>query len=123
MNDYLHNVPGRLRVKIPSVKHQNYKARKLESLFAFRQGIERVRVNALTGSLTIGYDPDQTGVEQLLAVLKENGFLKDDHCPVNAARLGDIAPRVTQAVGKFMVNWAVSKTLESSGLGLLAVLI
>ncbi len=123
MNEYLHNVPGRLRVKIPSIKHQSCKARKLESLFAFRQGIERVRVNALTGSLTIGYDPDQTGFEQLLTVLKQNGFLEDNHCPVNAACVGDTATRVTQAGGKFMVNWAVSKTLESTGLGLLAALI
>ena len=69
MNVYLHNVPGRLRVKIPSIKHMNYKARKVESLFEFREGIERVRANALTGSLTINYDPERVSVDQLLADL------------------------------------------------------
>ncbi|MFZ0613734.1 MAG: HMA2 domain-containing protein [Desulfobacterales bacterium] len=123
MNDYLHNVPGRLRVKIPSLKHQHYKARKVESLFESREGIERVQVNPLTGSLTIGYDPEQTGVDQLLTVLKQNGLLENNHCPVNAAADDATATRVTQAVGKFVINWAVSKTLESTGLGLLAALI
>ncbi|MGD1999151.1 MAG: hypothetical protein PVG81_11090 [Desulfobacterales bacterium] len=123
MNVYLHNVPGRLRVKIPSIKHMNYKARKVESLFEFREGIERVRANALTGSLTINYDPERVSVDQLLAVLREHGHLETDQSLVNAAGDYVTATRVTQAVGKAMINWALSKTLESSGLGLLTVLI
>jgi hypothetical protein len=123
MNVYLHNVPGRLRVKIPSIKHMNYKARKVESLFEFREGIERVRANALTGSLTINYDPERVSVDQLLAVLSEHGHLETDQSLVNAAGDYVTATRVTQAVGKAMINWALSKTLESSGLGLLTVLI
>jgi hypothetical protein len=123
MNVYLHNVPGRLRVKIPSIKHMNYKARKVESLFEFREGIERVRANALTGSLTINYDPERVSVDQLLAVLREHGHLETDQSLVNAAGDYVTATRVTQAVGKAMINWALSKTLESNGLGLLSVLI
>jgi hypothetical protein len=42
---------------------------------------------------------------------------------VNAAGDYVTATRVTQAVGKAMINWALSKTLESNGLGLLSVLI
>jgi hypothetical protein len=76
MNVYLHNVPGRLRVKIPSIKHLNRKARKVESLFVFREGIERVRANAVTGSLKINYDPELVSVDQLLAVLREHGHLE-----------------------------------------------
>jgi hypothetical protein len=123
MNVYIHNVPGRLRVKIPSIKHLNHEARKVESLFEFREGIERVRANAVTGSLTINYDPERFSVDQLLAVLKEHGHLGSDHSMVNAAGDYVTATRVTQAVGKAMINWAISKTLESNGLGLLAVLI
>lgn len=123
MNVYLHNVPGRLRVKIPSIKHQNHEARKVESLFEFREGIEKVRANAVTGSLTITYDPERFSADQLLAALRENGYLETDHSLVNAANEYVAATRVTQAVGKAMINWAISKTLESSGLGLLAVLI
>ncbi len=123
MNVYLHNVPGRLRVKIPSIKHLNHKAKKVESLFEFKEGIERVRANAVTGSLTINYDPELVSVDQLLAVLKEHGHLESDRSLVNAAGDYVTATRVTQAVGKAMINWALSKTLESSGLGLLTVLI
>jgi hypothetical protein len=123
MNVYLHNVPGRLRVKIPSIKHLNHEARKVESLFEYREGIERVRANTVTGSLTINYDPERFSVDQLLAVLKEHGHLGSDHSMVNAAGDYVTATRVTQAVGKAMINWALSKTLESNGLGLLSVLI
>ncbi|MGB7920498.1 MAG: HMA2 domain-containing protein [Desulfobacterales bacterium] len=123
MNVYIHNVPGRLRVKIPSIKHLNHEARKVESLFDFRDGIERVRANALTGSLTITYDPERFSADQLLTALRENGYLETDHSLANAANDYVAATRVTQAVGKAMINWAISKTLESSGLGLLSVLI
>ena len=123
MNVYLHNVPGRLRVKIPSIKHQNHEARKVESLFEFREGIEKVRSNSVTGSLTITYDPERFSADQLLAALREHGYLETDHSLVNAANDYVAATRVTQAVGKAMINWAISKTLESSGLGLLSVLI
>ena len=123
MNVYLHNVPGRLRVKIPSIKHLNHEARKVESLFEYREGIERVRANTVTGSLTINYDPERFSVDHLLAVLKEHGHLGSDHSMVNAAGDYVTATRVAQAVGKAMINWALSKTLESNGLGLLSVLI
>lgn len=123
MNVYLHTVPGRLRVKIPSIKHQDHAVRQVESLFEFWEGIERVRANAVTGSLTINYDPKRICVDQLLTVLREHGHLEADQGLVNAADEYATATRVTQAVGKAMINWALSKTLESSGLGLLSVLI
>jgi copper chaperone CopZ len=123
MNVYLHNIPGRLRVKIPSIKHLNHEAGKVESLFEFREGIEKVRSNALTGSVTITYDPERISADHLLAVLREHGYIETDHRLVNAADDYVAATRVTQAFGKAMINWAISKTLESNGLGLLAVLI
>ena len=123
MNVYIHNVPGRLRVKIPSIKHLNHEARKVESLFEFGQGIEKAQANSLTGSLTITYDPERLSADQLLAALREHGYLETDHSRVNAANDYVAATRVTQAVGKAMINWAISKTLESSGLSLLAALI
>jgi hypothetical protein len=95
----------------------------VESLFEFREGIERVRANALTGSLTITYDPERFSADQLLTALREHGYLETDHSLANAANDYVAATRVTQAVGKAMINWAISKTLESSGLGLLSVLI
>jgi cation transport ATPase len=123
MNVYIHNVPGRLRVKIPSIKHLNDEAKKVESLFEFREGIERVRANTLTGSLTITYDPDRLSADQLLTALREHGYLPTAHSLGSTANDYVAATRVTQAVGKAMINWAISKTLESSGLGLLAALI
>lgn len=95
----------------------------MESLFEFGEGIEKAQANSLTGSLTITYDPERLSADQLLAVLREHGHLETDHSLANAANDYVAATRVTQAVGKAMINWAISKTLESSGLGLLAALI
>jgi len=84
MNVYVHNVPGRLRVKIPSIKHLNNEARKVESLFEFGEGIEKAQANSLTGSLTITYDPERLSADPVSYTLREHGYLETDHSPVNA---------------------------------------
>jgi hypothetical protein len=123
MSRTIHNVPGRLRIKIPFIKQQPLKARKVEALFNKRKGVELVAANELTGSLKIHYDPDRVDSRQLLLVLINNSIVDENDIFRNEADGYAVATRITQACGKAMINWALSKTLQSSGLGLLAALI
>jgi hypothetical protein len=123
MSCTIHNVPGRLRIKIPSIKQQPLRARKIEALFNRRKGVKMVVANDLTGSLKIQYDPDLVDSEQLLHILAEKNVVDESVWYQNEGDSYALATRITQACGKAVINWALSKTLQSNGLGLLAALI
>lgn len=116
-----HEVPGRLRIKINELKHQPLRAQQLESLFTEMTGVDRVAVNVSTGSMKVFYDPKMVNSGQLMNVLQAAGVrIEDRRSDPESDRF---AIRASQVLGRAMVNWAVSKTLESRGLGLLAALI
>jgi hypothetical protein len=123
MNYYVHDVPGRLRVKIPTVKDRPNSGRQLKAFFDAMEGVDKVTVNTVTGSLVVRYDVGRVGPDRLLETLEANGFY-DKTC---ARRKKTAADAVSSAAGerlvRAIVGWLVGKTLEANGLGLLAVLI
>ena len=121
MSCSFHNVPGRLRIKIAEIKHQPLRAQQLQSLFESVAGVDRMAANPATGSIKIYYDPAAVTADQLVGVLSGAGIEIDNGNPPPESH--EFATRATQAIGKAMVNWALSKSLESSGLGLLAAFI
>ncbi|WJR81437.1 HMA2 domain-containing protein [Bradyrhizobium sp. NP1] len=54
-----HQVPGRIRMKVPSVKANPELAEQIKQTFAVIPGIEEVIVNPVTGSVVLHYDTDQ----------------------------------------------------------------
>jgi hypothetical protein len=54
-----HQVPGRVRMKIPSAKGNTELLRQISETFAVIPGIEEVTVNPLTGSVVLHYDVDR----------------------------------------------------------------
>jgi hypothetical protein len=54
-----HQVPGRVRMKIPSAKGNTELLQQISKTFAVIPGIERVTANPLTGSVVLHYDIDR----------------------------------------------------------------
>jgi hypothetical protein len=71
----VHHVPGRLRVKIAGIKHQEHQAKKVQNLFSGLYGIDKISVNTLTGSVVLYYDPSVFSVDQLLNIFKYNNVI------------------------------------------------
>jgi hypothetical protein len=63
----IHAIPGRVRVKISRLKENPALARELQERFLAVQGIQRVEVNPITGSVLILYD--RTGFESVDSLL------------------------------------------------------
>ena len=123
MTCYVHNVPGRLRIKLPRVKERPSAAAAVEDLFADREGVDGVSANPVTGSVVFRYDADIVSPEQILTALRSRRFLDADvplAAPVPAESLSSRAGR---RLGKALVGYAVCRALEANGLGLLAALI
>ena len=75
MSHYVHHVPGRLRVKTPTLKRNEAEAARVRRLLAEFKGVLTHDVKTLTGSITIYYDMALTEAHTILAVLKEQGFI------------------------------------------------
>ena len=101
MLEYVHFVPGRLRLKISKLRNQRGAA----EAEAFAAGIPAVKsavANPLTGSLTINFENSKFAIEDLWHRLCAKGYASGP-CP-GAATMGTISidnlrrDRVGQAV-------------------------
>jgi hypothetical protein len=54
-----HQVPGRIRMKVPSVKTNPELAEQIKQTFGAIPGIEQVTINPTTGSVVMHYDVDR----------------------------------------------------------------
>lgn len=73
---YIHHTPGRLRVKGSHFNCHGARARKAVADLQALPGVERVKLNAPAGSLTVQYDAQQCSQDDLLTVLDAAGCLK-----------------------------------------------
>lgn len=75
---YLHHVPGRLRVRSPVLKRNEGKADDVRRLLEAAEGVISVKVNAITGSITIHYDPATVTKAGILAILRGQDCLPSE---------------------------------------------
>ena len=122
MNHYIHSVPGRLRIKIPSIKYQPGDLQSINNLIEGLQGVNDIKANEVTGSIVVNYDPETTVPEQILTILKENDFIGELERP-KRNHLQDGLSKSVEAMGKALFGWAVGKALENTGLSFLAVFV
>ena len=109
---YVHDIPGRLRVKIPMIKHHPFVARQVRSLFEHLKGIESISMNSLTGSVIFYYDPALILNEQILNILKENNLFDDTRAITNDHYIQNMVSKGGEAVGKVFFCWVLEKALE-----------
>ena len=74
MSYYMHDVPGRMRVKSPVVKKNPKTADDIKSLLDLTQGVKSTQFNLTTGSVLIYYHPDQLQRSDLIELLCDNGY-------------------------------------------------
>ena len=123
MSYYYHNVPGRLRVKIPMLLNSPSKGRCIEQLIAPHRGIEQIKVNALTGSMIVFYDPDLVQGEQIIGILVENGYFDNSEAISHDDHVKQAVAKAGAKLGQAAFGWVIGKTLEAYGFSLLAALI
>jgi hypothetical protein len=123
MTYYYHNVPGRLRVKIPMLRNSASKALCVEQLIAHHRGIEQIKVNAITGSVIVFYDPDLVQGEQIIRLLVENGYFDNSKAISHDEHVKQAVAKAGAKLGRAAFGWVIGKTLEANGLSLLAALI
>jgi copper chaperone CopZ len=123
MNYYFHNVPGRLRVKIPILKSRPIRIKAVEDLLLNLDGIEHIQTNPLTGSVIVNYDPGLLHPQQIIQCLTDHQYFDESKVITHDELVQRAAAKAGRKVGKMVFGWALSKTLEANGLSMLAALI
>ncbi len=95
VDQYIHHVPGRLRIKSPVLKRNELEAKAVQKLLVDQKGILHSAVNTLTGSILIYYDGSAVQAHWIVGLLKQRGYLKAS-VPVYPAALSFQQP-VTSA--------------------------
>lgn len=83
MTYYIHNVPGRLRIVSPVVKHDEEAAARIVRVLQAVTGVESVAASVATGSCLIHYDPAMAGPDDLMPVLSREGYFDPSRAITN----------------------------------------
>jgi copper chaperone CopZ len=127
----LHHVPGRLRLRCPSLKRNPIGAGAVVALLEDMDGIQSCEVNPLTGSLTVGYDRHQLDGQRIIALLHQHGYCQAQahavpaggYAPVGThTALDGIIGSAGSTLGKVVIGTLVEKAVERSAVALIAAL-
>jgi len=123
MGYYVHDVPGRLRVKIPLAKKRPDTAQQIENLLKAIEGIDSTATNTTTGSVVINYNRKTLTSDRILSALNQNGWFDHSNVTKQDDVLQETVSKVGSVVSRALVGLVLEKTFEGSMLSLLTVLI
>ncbi|HEX8949887.1 MAG TPA: cation transporter [Dissulfurispiraceae bacterium] len=123
MSYYIHNVPGRLRLKSPAVKRNKNSADALKMALSTMQGIATVDINLTTGSILVNYNPGMLDYRDIVSLLQRKGYFDTSRAITNDQYIRGAVSKAGQVVGKAVFGSVVEAALEGSALSFLAFLI
>jgi hypothetical protein len=123
MNFYVHNVPGRLRIKHPMFKNNaaHYDIKK--ALVQMGHGIGTVDFNTTTGSMLISYDPAEIGHRDILGTLSRAGFYQPEKMVTNDQVIHQATAKAFHVVTKAVSGAFLDTVLQGTGLSFLTILL
>jgi hypothetical protein len=123
MSYYMHNVPGRLRVKTPFIKGREKSAQHAEVFLGQIRGVFSISTNIVTGSIIINYDPGKIDPQELLKILQTRGIFDPSKAVTNDQYIQNTTAKAGNIVYKAFLGTIVEQTLQGSPLALLGLLI
>lgn len=123
MSYYIHDVPGRLRIKSPKLKYRPERCAAIQLKLKSINGVTTTKVNATTGSVTINYNRKELSSNYLLNVLVREKALKISKVTKEDPFIRSVASEAGEKVGKAILSYTVEQAFRSNGLSLLTALI
>ncbi|OEU57395.1 MAG: hypothetical protein BAW33_07065 [Desulfobacterales bacterium C00003104] len=123
MNCYVHSVPGRLRVKTPTVKRNRAAARHVEGLMKQLRGVSLTTANTITGSVLVVYNPKAISTDLILNTLENEGHFDNSGVVSSDQYIGEAASKAGRLIGKVVFGAFVERAFQGSALSYLAVFI
>lgn len=124
MPQYLHHLPGRLRVKCPLLKGNTDGAETVTQLLRAEEGIASCEVNPITGSVLVRYDEMVISAYGVLDLLRRGGYIGpgiDLHSRDQA--LEGTVSGVGKMVSKAVMGALVERVVERSAVALVGAIL
>ncbi|KAA6185805.1 heavy-metal-associated domain-containing protein [Thiohalocapsa marina] len=119
MSQYIHHVPGRIRVRSKAFRCQNDKALLARSQLLALEGVRNVEINTRAASILVQYDPERLSRPELFAALEEVGCID----AVRHDRASSPTAKIGETFGKTLVGVVVQKAVEQSARSLVGAFI
>ena len=123
MKSYVHNVPGRLRIKNPMFKKRSVHYEVRKTLVDMGHGIGAADFNTTTGSLLINYNPAEIHHQDILSALARGGFYHPDKTITNDQVIHQATSKAFNMVAKAVSGAFIDTALQGTGLSFLAILL
>jgi hypothetical protein len=120
MSDYVHNIPGRLRIKSAIIKKNPPAGGRVRALLSSTPGVQKLDVNLLTGSILIRYECQGVSADELLRKLNQAGYFEPSKTVTHDDVLHSMLTRTGKAIGSLAVG---ALEIDTPALAVLAALI
>jgi hypothetical protein len=119
---YVHNVPGRLRIRSEILKRNNLAADAAKIALGTIPGIGVVEINPVTGSILVHYRHKAVNHEDIISLLERKGYL--DRTKANANNKGMQNSALTEGtIPKSLVSIVIGMALSDTPLSFLGLLL
>lgn len=123
MSYYIHNVPGRLRIKSPVIKNNKTVADELKKSLSTLYGVAAVDINLTTGSVLINYNPKSIKHFDIVDIMQQKGYFDASKAITNDEYIHKAASKAGAVIGKSIFSTFAGMALEGTPLSFLAILI
>jgi len=123
MSYYVHEIPGRLRIKIPELKRDHHAALNLKHLLIRLSGVESVSVNTVTGSVVLQFDPRVVASQAILTLLMREGYIDLGRAISNEQYVESAVSKVSRTASKALLGLALDRAFQGTPFALLTALI
>jgi copper chaperone CopZ len=123
MGYYLHEIPGRLRVRIPNLKRNPQNAWDIQVLLKNLPGVKSISTNTVTGSIIVYYDPQLVNTAAIVNVLAREGYIDLAKVLFNKERKDNTMDVVAQAASKAILGFVLDRALQGTPLSIVTALI
>jgi hypothetical protein len=123
MSYYIHSVPGRLRVKTPTIKGNQERGLDVECLVNGCFGVTKTAANPLTGSIVVHYDHKTVSEKSIVNLLENTGYFKADQAQTHDQYIHDVTSKAGHLVWNAVFGSFVGAALEGTPLAVLSVLV
>lgn len=122
MSDYIHHIPGRLRIRSKNFRCNSSSLNTVRFELSKLKGIASVRLNLKAGSMTVCYDTKIFSSDEILELMNSYQCVSVKHAKPVSNNLAVKQPalkstkewNVTKEIGKIAFNVLVSKGVSYS---------
>lgn len=123
MSTYVHHVPGRLRIRSAAVKRNPEAAAFARQHLSAVAGVLSAEASAVTGSVTLRYDPAAISHHDIFAELRRAGYAHGSPAEEGPAGPESAVNRYADVIAEKIAAFVVKKVLERSAVALIGALI